>query len=185
MHDQTCKQIILLMKWLLVVLIFLAHGCSPQDGDEKGQGLESVNLSVGLIDEAGFSNLVVNRKGKILLINIWATWCAPCREEFPDLVKIANAYHDRNVEVVGISADFPDEIDSKVKPFLKSQHATFQNYVKNFVDDEAFINSVNPEWSGVLPATFVYDVDGKLQDSYFGQNDIAGFQMMIEQIASD
>ena len=173
------------MKWMLIIVIFLVYGCSTQDGDEKSRGSESPNPAVALIDEAGFSSLVVNRNGKILLINIWATWCAPCREEFPDLVKIANAYHDRNVEVVGISADFPDEIDSKVKPFLKSQHATFQNYVKNFEDDEAFINSVNPEWSGALPATFVYDADGILQDSYFGQNDIAGFQMMIEQIASD
>jgi thiol-disulfide isomerase/thioredoxin len=172
------------MKCLLVVVILLVYSCSTQDGGEKGQGSENVNPTVGLIDEAGFGNLVSNRKGKILLINVWATWCAPCREEFPDLVKIANEYHTRNVEVVGISADFPDEIDAKVKPFLKSQHATFQNYIKNFEDDEAFINSVNPKWSGALPATFVYDVDGKLRDSYFGQNDVTGFRMMIEQIAN-
>ena len=97
-------------------------------------------------------------------------------------MKIANKYNARKVEVVGISADFPDEIESKVEPFLKSQHATFKNYVKNFEDDEAFINSVNPEWSGALPATFVYDANGDLRDSHFGENDLAGFQMMIEKI---
>jgi thiol-disulfide isomerase/thioredoxin len=164
-----------------ILVLLLICGCSAQEVDEA-PGAENINHSVSLIDEAGFRNLVFNRSGKILLINVWATWCIPCREEFPDLVKIANKYNARKVEVVGISADFPDEIESKVEPFLKSQHATFKNYVKNFEDDEAFINSVNPEWSGALPATFVYDANGDLRDSHFGENDLAGFQMMIEKI---
>lgn len=171
------------MKFLLIFsILFLIYSCSNQDAGETTRESQKVNLQVGLIDEAGFQNLVANRKGRILLLNFWATWCIPCRDEFPDLVRIANEYQGENIEVVGISADFPDEIESKVKPFLKSQNASFKNYVKNVEDDETLINSVNPEWSGALPATFVYDTEGVLRDSHFGQSDFAGFQKMIEQL---
>lgn len=170
------------MKFLLVFsILFLVCGCTGRDAGETTT--ESGNMKrVDLIDETGFKDLVANRDGKILLVNVWATWCVPCREEFPDLVKIADQYHSQNVEVIGISADFPDEIESKIEPFLKSQNAGFKNYVKNFEDDEAFINSVNPEWSGALPATFVYDTDGVLRESHFGENDLDGFRQMIEQV---
>lgn len=171
------------MKSLFVFLIlFLLCGCSVQEADEETPESENPTPRVSLIDEAGFRNLVANRNGKILLINVWATWCIPCRDEFPDLVKIADHYNSQNAEVVGISADFPDEIESKVEPFLKSQSAGFKNYIKNFEDDEAFINSVNAEWSGALPATFVYDANGVLLGSHFGQNNFAGFRQMIEQV---
>lgn len=161
-------------------ILVLLYGCSAQESGETAGESENTNPQIGLIDEIGFQDLVRNRDGKMLLINVWATWCIPCREEFPDLVKIADQYRDNKVEVVGISADFPDEIESKVEPFLKSQNAGFKNYVKNFEDDEAFINTVNPEWSGALPATFVYDANGILRDSHFGENDLAGFRQMID-----
>ena len=59
---------------------------------------------------------------KPCIIDFYADWCAPCREEFPDLVKLASRYDDK-IDVVGISVDFPEEIDSKVIPFLKKQNA--------------------------------------------------------------
>lgn len=142
----------------------------------------SDHTEIATIDESGFDKLIRQRDGQILLVNVWATWCVPCRDEFPDLVRIAKHYKNQNVEVVGISADFPDEIESKIKPFLKSQNAAFTNYVKNFKDDGDFINSVNPEWSGALPATFIYDTNGVLQESHFGQTDYEGFQNLIELV---
>jgi thiol-disulfide isomerase/thioredoxin len=167
--------------FLVVFLLFLISACSNQEGGGSTSTFrEESAVQVEPINEAGFRDLVQNRNGKILLLNFWATWCIPCREEFPDLVKIANKYQGENMEVVGISADFPDEIESKVKPFLKSQNANFKNYVKNVEDDEALINSMNPDWSGALPATFIYDVNGVLRQSHFGQNDFNGFRKMIE-----
>lgn len=165
---------------IVFLITSLVYGCSTYDDVELSP--KNSNTKISLIDEAGYKKLVQQRNGKILLVNFWATWCIPCREEFPELVKIANEYQTENVDVVGISTDFPDEIESKVKPYLKSQNVDFQNYVKNFEDDDAFINSVNPEWSGALPATFIYDTESVLRESHFGQNDFAGFRKMIEQM---
>jgi thiol-disulfide isomerase/thioredoxin len=168
--------------YIVTLGLFLAVACSDRDNNKSEAVSDDVLQKVEVIDEAGFSKLIKERKGKILLLNFWATWCIPCRDEFPDLVKIANKYQSQNVEVVGISADYPDEIESKIQPFLKSQHASFKNYVKNVEDDEALISSINPEWSGVLPATFVYDAGGVLRESHFGQNDFAEFRNLIEQV---
>lgn len=166
-----------------VVLSILVAGCSNHENqDAQLKSGAEVSVEVDPVDEAGFKDLVANRNGKILLLNMWATWCIPCREEFPDLVKIANEYANENVEVVGISADFPDEVDSKIIPFLKSQNVSFKNYVKDFQDDGVFIDMVNPNWSGALPATFVYDQNGILRQSHIGENDFQGFRSMIEQV---
>jgi len=79
------------------------------------------SVEVKEINEDLLNNLIKNRNGKILLINVWAAWCIPCREEFPDLVKLAYNYKD-DLDVIAISVDYKDEIETKVKPFL------IQNY---------------------------------------------------------
>jgi thiol-disulfide isomerase/thioredoxin len=168
--------------FVLVTGLILTTACSDQENTNSETVANDVVNHIEVIDEAGIDKLIQERNGKILLLNFWATWCIPCRDEFPDLVKIAKTYREGNVEVIGISADYPDEIESKIQPFLKSQNATFRNYVKNGEDDEALINSINPEWSGALPATFVYGTDGALRKSHFGQNDFDGFREMIELI---
>lgn len=134
------------------------------------------------IDEASFQQLVQQRNGKILFLNVWATWCLPCREEFPDLVKLAEVYKDSEVEIVGISADFPDEVDSKILPFLQEQQANFKNYVRNFENDEAFINTVNPQWSGALPVTVIYDREGNQKMFHLGEGNFETFREQIESL---
>lgn len=160
---------------LIAVIIFLAAGVLPGC---KGKTIPPVEP----IDETGFKQLVQQRNGKILFLNIWATWCLPCREEFPGLVKLAKEYRDSDVEIVGISADYPDEIDSKILPFLREQHADFKNYVRNFADDETFINTINPKWSGALPITVIYDREGRQRDFHLGEADFETFRKMIESI---
>ncbi len=139
-------------------------------------------LVVKPIDEQQFQQLVQQRAGKILVVNIWATWCAPCREEFPELVRLADFYHSKSVEFVGISVDFPDEISAKILPFLKANHANFANYVKAVSDDEEFINIINRKWSGALPATAVYDMEGKQRYFKFGKINPAVLKKQIDAL---
>ena len=162
-------------RMLMAVILFLAASVFP--GCE-----EKAIPPVEPIDEADFQQLVQQRNGKILFLNVWATWCLPCREEFPDLVKLAEKYRDTDVEIVGISADYPDEIESKILPFLREQQAGFKNYVRNFADDEVFINTINTKWSGALPITVIYDREGRQRDFHLGEADFATFQKMIESI---
>ncbi len=126
---------------------------------QTGQQIrENFEVSEITIDE--LNDIIKNREGRVLLINIWATWCVPCKEEFPDLIKIAEKYNEQ-IELIGISIDFPDEVESKIIPFLIKLNPNFTNYVSVENDAEKFINNLNSEWSGAIPATFFYDSDGK------------------------
>ena len=133
-------------------------------------GAETARLvAVKSIDRAGYVAMLANLKGRPVVVNMWATWCEPCREEFPDLVKLHREMGDRGAQVVAISMDLASALESEVIPFLESQKAAFPLYIKSPGDDDAFINEVSPSWSGGLPATFVYDASGKLVKEITGQ----------------
>lgn len=112
------------------------------------------------IDIDGLKTLLVP-KGRPLLINFWATWCDPCREEFPDLVKIDTTYKGK-LDVITVSLDDVEDIDTLVPKFLKSVNATMPAYLLRTTDENAAIALVNKDWSGSLPMTVIYGTDGKL-----------------------
>lgn len=114
---------------------------------------------------------------KATVLNVWATWCEPCREEFPDLVRLGHEYSDRGVRLVLVSGDFDTE-KAAVDKFLADQGVDFATYIKSG-DDMKFINGLNPKWSGALPATFVYDGQGRLRDFWEGK---ASYEKMEERL---
>lgn len=138
-------------------------------------------LAVKVISTAELEDLIKNRNGKPLFINVWATWCAPCREEFPDLVKIANVYSGK-IEIIGISVDFPEEIDSQIIPFLKKQNAEFANYVIKVTDPEDFINLLDKDWFGAIPATFIFDEKGNQKEFLLGKQSYNSFEKAVREV---
>ncbi len=145
--------------------------------DEKPK--QNNKITVESIDKDKLSRILKDRKGKPLFLNLWATWCVPCREEFPAINKLAEEYKD--VEFIGISVDFPEEIESKIIPFLKSQNAKFISYVNGFQGDEELINTLDKEWNGALPATFIYDKNGKKISFLEGKKSYDEFKKEIEK----
>lgn len=125
-------------------------------------GLHGGSQIVKPIDEKGLQQRLQQARGKVVLLNFWATWCDPCVEEFPDLVKIAQEFRPRGLEMILVSIDEPEELEKKVKPFLQNQGVTWPTYFKKTRDDEVFINTIDPKWSGAIPATFIYDANGVL-----------------------
>ena len=137
-------------------IIALVISACPAGAGEDGQ------TEVIAIDIRGFETLLGRAEGRVLLVNIWATWCLPCVEEFPDLLKLRETYRDKGLEVAFISIDDPRSLKHEVMPFLRRMGVSFPTYIKDVDDDEAFINAIYREWSGAVPATFVYDRKGKI-----------------------
>jgi thiol-disulfide isomerase/thioredoxin len=109
-------------------------------------------------------NIIGSYKGKkAVLVNVWATWCAPCVEEFPHIVKLQRNYPD-NLKVIFISADFKQS-RGKALSFLKEQEVDWTTYFKTG-KDQPFIESLSKEWTGALPFTKVIGVDGKVVASW-------------------
>ena len=104
-----------------------------------------------------------------LLLNFWATWCDPCREEFPDLVKLDADYKDKGLNFIAVSLDDITDIKSEVPKFLNQMKATMPVVLLNVNDPEPAIKVVDATWDGQLPATFLYDKDGKVVYKHFGK----------------
>jgi thiol-disulfide isomerase/thioredoxin len=95
-----------------------------------------------------------------VLVNVWATWCTPCREEFPDLLHVARELAPQGLRLVLVSVDFPGDEEVTTK-FLTSQGVDFPTF-RRTGKDETFVDGLEPQWSGAIPATFLYDASGKL-----------------------
>ena len=102
--------------------------------------------------------------------------------KLPDLVKLYNDYQNAGVDFAAISVDYPDEVGSKILPFLIGQHVPFTVYVANVKKDEDFINELNPSWSGAVPATFIFDASGKQRVFMFGQKTLKAFKSEIDSV---
>jgi thiol-disulfide isomerase/thioredoxin len=165
------------MKKIFLALSFFAVFQLTLLADEKPK--QDEKIVVDLINKELLAKIIKERKGKPLFLNLWATWCVPCKEEFPAINKLAEEYKD--LEFIGISVDFPEEVESKIIPFLKSQKAKFVSYVNGFEGDEELINTLDKDWNGALPATFIYDKNGKKVSFLEGKKSYEEFRKEIEK----
>lgn len=124
-------------------------------------------------------------KGKAILFNYWATWCKPCVEEFPDLVKLNNEYKDKDFKLIFVSLDFGDALGKKTQAFLKKQGVDYTSYYNNFKNDEDLINYMDKNWEGSIPGTFIFDKSGKLEKTLIGKHNYTDFQEVISKLIKE
>ena len=110
------------------------------------------------IDEQGLKELL-KPNGRPLLINFWATWCAPCREESPDLVKIGIDHKDK-IDLLTVSLDELSEINGDVPQFLEQMKSDSPAYLLKTPDESAAIELVSKDWQGALPFTILLNAQG-------------------------
>lgn len=156
------------------------HGCSTkwlgkkQVVAEKEAKWNQTPVEVELIDAAGAAALRKNGTPKARLFNVWATWCAPCVAEFPELVKTSRKFGNREFELITISTDNPKDA-AKVKAFLEKQGAAppdrlkrslvaegrkTNSYLYSGADLNGLMNSLDPQWPGGIPHTVLVGPDG-------------------------
>lgn len=143
-------------------------GEKQTDAPPKAEAAQTA-VKVSLIDDAKFRELLKPKNGKPLLINFWATWCEPCREEFPDLVKIDADYRGK-IDFITVSLDFEEELNRAVPQFLAQMKAEMPGYLLVSANEDAIISSVSKDWSGGLPFTVLYNEKGEL--IYFRQGKV-------------
>ena len=134
------------------------------------------------MDAKGLLDRVGQEKGKVVLVNFWATWCVPCREEFPDLSRLQRAYAGKGLRVIGVSTDFARE-SAAVAKFLREQKPSFPNYrKKSGGDDQIFIDAVEKSWGGELPFSVLYGRDGRKVKSLSGKHSYAEYEREIQAL---
>src|SRR4051812_8263762 len=166
MHHQTGAQGFMMRRW--AVLALLAAALSGQQ-------------KLAPVDEAGYRTILKSNAGSVTLVDFWATWCAPCRQEMPLMAKLDSRLRDKRFRLVTISADDPEQEPAAVE-FLKKSGISGTAYLRRAKDDDKFIASVDAKWSGALPALFLYDRQGKLVRSFVGETEMAVIEAAIRKI---
>jgi thiol-disulfide isomerase/thioredoxin len=133
------------------------------------------------VNEAAYLKVIAAHKGKVLLVDFWATWCEPCRAEMPQLVKLEQKLRARGFDLVTVSADEPEQEAAAAK-VLKDDGVAGPAYLKKAADDDKFIGAIDAKWGGALPALFLYDRSGKKVRSFIGETPVKDLEAAIEKL---
>jgi thiol-disulfide isomerase/thioredoxin len=123
--------------------------------------------------------------GKLLLLNVWATWCAPCVAEFPDLQKMVRMYRARQLNIVTVSINAPDEKNMILK-FLNQQHAINKNVLVNSDDPADGVSAIGAGWKGGAPFTALIGMNGEVLYKTQGQmNPLEVKRVILKNLPDD
>jgi len=136
-----------------------------------------------LIDAAGYQKILAEYKGQPLFVTFWATWCEPCRAEYPMLNELAKQYAPQGLKVVGVNLDDDGDI-ILTRRFIARYKPVFPNYRKKAGGEAAFVGVVMPGWNGAIPASFFYARDGRQLGQLMGESNRDTYEAAIRTVLS-
>jgi peroxiredoxin len=142
-------------------------GCSTKWKEKQASRLEALHkiesqpVHLDMASAADLKALRANSTGKTLLVSFWATWCGSCMHEFPDFEDTFRMYGVRDLELVTVAANMPDEKNS-VMHVLEKMHATSRNLLFSSDDTAALQAAFDPSWESAVPYTVLIAPDGKV-----------------------
>lgn len=175
---------------MMVLLSVWVTGCAQSPSDESDSDVTEPRSTEVTLHETDANKLkawIESQHGKVVVVDMWATWCPPCIKEFPGLVELNRDYHAQGVVCVSLCCDYQgiDEfqvVKQQALEFLKSQNAAFDNFIATTESDALF-----PQL-GILsiPVVDVYGVDGKLHQRFdasnFGEFTYADVRKVVDDL---
>ncbi len=147
--------------------------------------IEKKPVEVKPVTADDLTSLRKNSRGKLLLVDFWATWCGPCREELPKIETMYRMYGHRGFDVVTVSINYPDEKPGVLK-VLNSEHATSTNLMLGSTDIYAQLAAFDPNWNAAVPYTVLIRPDGEIVYKSTGSvDDLQLKRLIIANLADD
>jgi len=133
---------------------------------------------IPLVTAGGLRAALDAERGKLVVLNLWATWCVPCLREIPDLVRIERELAP-DVVLIGVAMDEPDELDSRVAPFHAKYFPDFRTYLRSERELDAIASVVDRAWNEVLPTTWLLGRDGEVVQRIQGAKSYEEFRALV------
>jgi thiol-disulfide isomerase/thioredoxin len=124
----------------------------------------------------------VHRSGKPVLVHFWASWCGPCLDELPLIDKFARDARGRGVDFLSLSLDDPKRAGDRVVKTLAQKAPSLTRNIVKIDDSDAFINAIDVEWEGAIPALFAYDSQGRLRGRLIGEASRRDLENLISRL---
>lgn len=168
-----------------LVLVFFLFGdqlLGPSESQTSQASSESSEKlpRIELINAENMLSKISSDPAKVKLLNVWATWCRPCIKEMPYIMQTYEQFKADGMSLYLVTADMESETE-KARKFLRDFGVDFVTYQKGD-DDLEFIDRMSPEWTGALPATFLYDETGSLVDFWMGEASLEEFQEAVSKV---
>jgi thiol-disulfide isomerase/thioredoxin len=156
-------------KEILFIVVIAILGCNemkPKDvvrvePETENQEVilqgEEISPIVRSYDFPELSSFLSKENDTTYIVNFWATWCRPCIKELPAFEKLNSQYRSKKVKVLLVSLDFPDNIESRVIPFMVKNKIESQVVLLDDSDANSWIPKISETWSGAIPATLIYN----------------------------
>lgn len=139
---------------LLLVASYLFLGLTTEGNSDIAYKSAS-NTDIPILNFESLEPLLHTDSEQIHIINFWAMWCAPCIKELPLLEEYQKNHPE--VKITLVSLDFPEDIETKLKPFLNKEGITLKVVLLDAPDANSWINKVDPNWSGAIPFTIIFN----------------------------
>ena len=159
---------------VLVAAVYLLRGEAP---DASASGPLRPDFSLPDLD--GRIHDISEWEGKVLLVNFWATWCPPCRQEIPDFLEVRKAYHDKGFEIVGVAIDDPDSVRDYVD-VLGIDYPVLHGGA-----DASAIARRYGNHSNALPYSALIDRHGRIRFSGAGRLPRQSLEKAVEMLLSE
>jgi cytochrome c biogenesis protein CcmG/thiol:disulfide interchange protein DsbE len=164
-----------------LVWLVAPHGLSQSEKPSVSTQSKQAALDPPIVTLEGYKAVLAKYRGKPVVVNFWATWCEPCRYEYPMIVELAKEYGPKGLVVVGVT--FDDDSDRNVvRHFLERTHPSFPNFRLKPGTDSEFIRGVNPAWNGTIPTTEFYARDGQIVGQFIGTRPREDWDKAIQQL---
>lgn len=143
-----------------------------------GSGPDDVALQFVRLDQ--FREQVLEPNGCWRLVNFWATWCEPCREEMPELVRLADRFRDHGLELITVNLE-PPQLGNAAHSFLREHNANLVNFRLDIPDTVTIAGLLEDRWMGGIPFTMIINPVGDLVFWEHGLFDVEGVEQQLEQ----
>jgi len=157
-----------------LALSLAGPGCAKKEVATQGGAIGTEAPAFALPDLEGKTVRNTDLKGKVVILNFWATWCPPCRDEVPDFVRLQSKYRDQGLAIVGLSLDQGGAHD--VRPFVDEYHVNYTMLIATQETAESY--------GGILgiPTSFVLDRDGKIVKRFVGRASAESFEEALRPL---